>query len=98
MDKGPILAPLKNTREILMRKTLAVAALAGLTLVSSMIATTGQADARGWRWGPAIGLGIAGGIVAGAVIANSGPYERCGWLRQYDRYGNYMGRTWVCNY
>jgi hypothetical protein len=81
-----------------MRKTLAVAALAGLTLVSSMIATTGQADARGWRWGPAIGLGIAGGIVAGAVIANSGPYERCGWLRQYDRYGNYMGRTWVCNY
>ena len=98
MDKSPILAPLKNTRELSMRKTLAVAALAGLTLVSSMIATTGQADARGWRWGPAIGLGIAGGIVAGAVIANSGPYERCGWLRQYDRYGNYMGRTWVCNY
>ena len=78
-----------------MRKSLLVAALAGLTFVSSMIAATGQADARGWRWGPAIGLGIAGGIVAGAVIANSGP-ERCGWLRQYDRYGNYMGRAWAC--
>ena len=81
-----------------MRKTLVVAALAGMTIVSSMIATTGQADAQFRRWGPAIGLGIATGIVAGAVIANSGPgYERCGWLRQYDRYGNYMGRAWVCN-
>ena len=80
-----------------MRKTLAVAALAGLTIVSSMIATTGQADAHR-RWGPAIGLGIAGGLIAGAVIANSGPYERCGWLRRYDRWGNYMGRVWVCNY
>ena len=58
-----------------MRKMLAVAALAGLTIVSSMIATTGQADARGWRWGPAIGLGVAGAFVAGAVIANSGPYR-----------------------
>ncbi|MPZ41349.1 MAG: hypothetical protein GEU95_25545 [Rhizobiales bacterium] len=82
-----------------MRKTLAVAALAGLTIASSMIATTGQADAHFRRWGPAIGFGIASGIVAGAIIANSGPaYERCGWLRQYDRYGNYRGRAWVCNY
>ena len=82
-----------------MRKTLAIAALAIVTVTSSLIATTGQADAQFRRWGPAIGLGIAGGIVAGAVIANSGPgYERCGWLRHYDRYGNYMGRSWVCNY
>jgi hypothetical protein len=83
-----------------MRKTIAIAALAGLTIVSSMLATTGQADAQFRRWGPAIGLGIATGIVAGAVIANSGPTYvdgRCGWLRQYDRYGNYMGRAWVCN-
>ena len=82
-----------------MRKMLAVAALAVVTITSSMIATTGQADAHFRRWGPAIGLGIAAGVVAGAVIANSGPaYERCGWVRQYDRFGNYMGRTWVCNY
>jgi hypothetical protein len=80
------------------RKTLAVAAVAGLTIVSSIIATTGQADAH-WRWGPAVGLGIAGGIIAGAVIANSAPaYQRCGWMPQYNRYGDYMGRTWVCNY
>ena len=80
-----------------MRKTLAVAALAGLTIVSSMIATTGQADAQFRRWGPAVGI-LGAGLVAGAIIANSGPYERCGWLRRYDRWGNYMGRTWVCNY
>jgi hypothetical protein len=84
-----------------MRKTLAVAALAAITIASSMIATTGTADAQFRRWGPAIGLGIAAGVVAGAVIANSGPVyveRRCGWLRQYDRFGNYMGRTWACNY
>ena len=79
-----------------MRKTLAIAALAIVTVTSSLIATTGQADAQFRRWGPAIGLGIAGGFVAGAVIANSGPYERCGWLRHYDRCGNYIGRSWAC--
>jgi hypothetical protein len=81
-----------------MRKTLAVAALAAITIASSMIATTGTADAQFRRWGPALGLGIAGGIVAGTIIANSAPYERCGWVRQFDRFGNYMGRAWVCNY
>jgi hypothetical protein len=80
-----------------MRKTLAIAALAGITVFSSLIATTSQADAQFRRWGPAVGLGL----FAGAVIANSGPvvvHERCGWLRHYDRFGNYMGRAWVCNY
>lgn len=84
-----------------MRKTLAIAALAGITITSSLIATTGQADAHYRRWGPALGLGIAAGVVTGAVIANSGPVyveRRCGWLRQYDRFGYYMGRAWVCHY
>jgi len=78
-----------------MRKLFVVAALAVTTIASSMIVTADQAQAQR-RWGPALGLGIAAGIVTGAIIANSGP-ERCGWLRQYDRYGNYMGRVWVCN-
>lgn len=78
-----------------MRKTLAIAALAVVTVTSSLIASTGQADAQFRRWGPAA---IAGAFIAGAVIANSGPYERCGWLRRYDRWGNYRGRVWVCNY
>jgi len=80
-----------------MRKMLAVAALAAVTITSSLIASTGQADAQFRRWGP---LAIGGAFIAGAVIANSGPYgyERCGWLRRYDRWGNYYGRVWVCNY
>ena len=78
-----------------MRKTLAIAALAVVTVTSSLIATTGQADAHR-RWGPAIGLGIAGAFVAGAVIANSAPYERCGWVYHQDRWGNVIGRSWAC--
>ena len=76
-----------------MRKTLAIAALAVVTITSSLITSTRQADARGWRWGPAV---FAGAFVAGAVIANSGPYERCGWVRHFDRRGNYIGRSWAC--
>ena len=81
-----------------MRKMLAIAAIAVVTVTSSLIASTGQADAQFRRWGP---LAIGGAFIAGAVIANSGPYhayERCGWLRRYDRWGNYYGRVWVCNY
>jgi len=82
-----------------MRKMLAVAALAVVTITSSLIASTGQADAQFRRWGP---LAIGGAFIAGAVIANSGPYyydgPRCGWVRQFDRWGNYMGRVRVCNY
>jgi hypothetical protein len=78
-----------------MRKTLAIAALAIVTVSSSLIATTNNADAQFRRWGPAAIIG--GAFVAGAVIANSGPYERCGWVRQFNRRGEYMGRAWVCS-
>jgi hypothetical protein len=84
--------------DIKMRKTLAIAALAIVTVSSSLIATTTNADAQFRRWGP---VAIVGGIMAGAVIANSGPYyyngPRSCWARQFDRYGNYMGRVWICN-
>lgn len=88
-----------NSKGKTMRKTLAIAAVAVVTVASSLIATTGQADAHFRRWGPALGIGIAAGVMTGAIIANSGPqYERCGWVHHRDRWGNYMGRTWVCNY
>jgi hypothetical protein len=79
-----------------MRKILAIAAITIVTVTSSLIATTNNADAQFRRWGP---VAIAGAFVAGAVIANSAPYSygpRCGWVRQFDRWGNYMGRVWVC--
>ena len=25
-------------------------------------------------------------------------YRRCGWVRQFDAYGNYMGRVRTCNF
>ena len=88
----------------IMRKTLAIAALAVVTITSSLIATTGQADAQFRRWGPAV---IVGGIVAGALIAGasrraygygpacySGP-RRCEWAGRhcfYNRFGDYICR------
>ena len=41
-------------------------------------------------------------IGTAAVAASNGPYydgyRRCGWVRQFDAYGNYMGRVRTCNY
>lgn len=79
-----------------MRKTLAIAALAAVTVASSMIASTSEADAHFRRWGPGLGFVAAGAFVAGAVIANSAPYERCGWVYRYDRRGHVIGRAWAC--
>ena len=55
----------------ILKKTLA-AALAVSTLSATMTLGTGAADAR-WRggYGPAVGLGILGGVAAGALIAGS---------------------------
>lgn len=64
---------------------------------------------NGW-WGPAVGLGILGGLAAGAVIASSqgpaygpGPYYGPGpgpnscmaYQPVYDGWGRYLGRRWV---
>ncbi len=75
-----------------MRKMLVIAALAVATVSSTMIATTDQANAQFRRWGPAV-FGAA--VVTGAIIASQ---RECGWVRQFDRRGNYMGRVWACNY
>jgi hypothetical protein len=42
--------------------------------------------------------------VVGSAIAASNDgyyyngYRHCGWVRQFDAYGNYMGRVRTCNY
>ncbi|RTL53699.1 MAG: hypothetical protein EKK40_03865 [Bradyrhizobiaceae bacterium] len=84
---------------------LAAAAFAALTLTGGAIATTSPAQAGHYN-GAAIGLGIASGVVLGAAIAGNsyGPpayaygYRRCGWVRQFDAYGNYIGRVRSCAY
>ena len=99
-------------------KKTAVAAVAALALAGGVaVSTTSPAAAQyrhwhngGWHhgggWGPAVGLGILGGAIAGAAIANSGPYygpgpgyaydDGCLQPRaMYDAWGRYIGRRMV---
>ena len=78
-----------------------IAALAFVALaVTGTVAST-QAEAKGLGWGIGAGL-IGAAVVGGAIAANNGYYDngyrRCGWVRQFDAYGNYMGRVRTCNY
>ena len=80
---------------------IAALALATLAATGSVASSTTQAEARGLGWG--IGAGLVGAAVVGSAIAatNNGYYDgyrRCGWVRQFDGYGNYMGRVRTCNY
>ena len=78
------------------------AALALATLaVTGAIASTTQAQAKPLGWG--VGAGLVGAAIVGTAIAASSNgyydgYRRCGWVRQFDAYGNYMGRVRTCGY
>ena len=77
-------------------------ALTALTLTGSVVATTSQAQAKPLGWG--VGAGLVGAAIVGTAIAASGPgyyddgYRRCGWVRQFDAFGNYIGRVRTCGY
>ena len=80
------------------------AALALATLaVTGAIASTTQAQAKPLGLGY-VGAGLVGAAIVGTAITASGPgyyydsYRRCGWVRQFDAYGNYMGRVRTCGY
>jgi hypothetical protein len=76
---------------------IAALALATLAVTGSIASSTIQAEAKGLGWG--IGAGLLGAAVVGSAIAASNDgYRRCGWVRQFDAYGNYMGRVRTCNY
>jgi len=81
------------------RSRMAALALVALA-VTGTVASTSQAEAKGFGWG--IGAGLIGAAVVGsAIAANDGyyyGYRRCGWVRQFDAYGNYIGRVRTCNY
>ena len=80
---------------------IAALALAALAAIGGIASTTTQAQAQPNWVGPAI-LGAA--IVGTAVAASNGGYyygggyRRCFWVRQFDVYGNYMGRVRTCNF
>jgi hypothetical protein len=83
---------------------LAVATLAATGVIASTVA---PAEARNFNYYPhgfhhgwGIGPGLVGAAVVGGAIAASGPYyydyHRCGWVPQFDVYGNYIGRVRSC--
>ncbi|MBX9651030.1 MAG: hypothetical protein K2X57_28675 [Xanthobacteraceae bacterium] len=81
----------------------AALALATLAVTGTIASTTTQAQAKpiGWGWG--VGAGLVGAAIVGTAIAASNDgyydgYRRCGWVRQFDAYGNYMGRVRTCGY
>ena len=82
------------------RTNIAAVALAALAITGSVVSTTSPADAKplGWGWG--VGAGIATAAIVGGAIAASDPYyygyHRCGWVAQYNAFGQYVGRVRTC--
>ena len=83
---------------------IAAAALTTLAITGTIVSTTQSADAKGFGWGWGVGAGIVGAAVVGSAIAASNDgyyydgYRRCVWVRQYNSYGDYIGRVRSCNY
>ena len=81
---------------------IAAFALVALTAAGTMASSTRQAEAKGPNYGYGIAAGLAGAAIVGSTIAANGAYgygyRRCGWVRQYDAWGNYVGRVRACNY
>jgi hypothetical protein len=83
---------------------IAAGTLAALTLTVGVLATSSEAQAWPKKyWGPAIGLGIAAGIIGTAAYAATAPgyyvapgYTSCRYVERYDVYGNYRGTRKVC--
>jgi hypothetical protein len=82
---------------------IAAFALATLAVTGTIASTTTQAEAKGFGLGWGIGAGLVGAAIVGTAIATSNDgyyydgYRRCFWVRQFDAYGNYMGRVRTCN-
>jgi hypothetical protein len=77
---------------------LAALAVAALAATGGIASTTTSAEAHGIH--PGWGLGLVGAAVVGSAIAATTPYPaygyRCGWVRQYDAFGRYIGNVNTC--
>jgi hypothetical protein len=82
------------------KTNIAALALAALAVTGTIASTTTQAEARPFGLGWGIGAGIVGAAIVGsAIAANDGyyyGYHRCGFVRHFDAYGNYLGATRTC--
>ena len=80
---------------------LAALALATLAVTGSIASTTSQAEAKPLGWGVGVGAGIATAAIVGTAIAASNEpyyygYHRCGWVAQYNAFGQYIGSVRTC--
>jgi hypothetical protein len=81
---------------------IAAVSMAALTM-GAVLSAGSEAQARGWGLG--LGVGLATAVVVGAAIASQpryvgpayvvAPGYRCHWIRQFDAYGNYVGKACV---
>ena len=78
---------------------LAAFAVAALAAAGSIASTATPAEAHGFHPGWGIGAGLVGAAIVGSAIAATNPYPygyRCGWVRQYDAFGRYIGSVNTC--
>ncbi len=81
---------------------IAALALAAIAATAGVASTVTPVEAHGFHPGWGIGAGLVGAAVVGSAIAASNPhpyyygYQRCGWVRQYDAFGNYIGTVRTC--
>jgi predicted membrane channel-forming protein YqfA (hemolysin III family) len=72
----------------------AAAALAALTLMAGLSASTGPAEAKP-KWGAfAVGLGV-GALISAATHAYAFPH-RCRLVDRLDHFGNYIDTVRIC--
>jgi hypothetical protein len=86
-------------------KTRIAAFALAATVATGAIVSSTHAEAK--PFGPGFGIGAAvlgAAVVGSAIAASSGPhyyddygYRRCGWVRQYNAYGDYIGRVRACD-
>lgn len=78
-----------------------IAAVAFAAVAGSIVSTTSSAEAKqpAWVWGMGAGLATAA-VVGSAMAASNDPYyygyHRCGWVAQYNAFGQYVGRVRTC--
>jgi hypothetical protein len=84
-----------------LKTKIAAVAFVAITATGMVAGSTQHADARGLGLGLGIAAGVIGAAAVGSAIAADSydydGYRRCGWVRQYDTFGNYVGRIRVCD-
>jgi predicted MFS family arabinose efflux permease len=84
-----------------MSRKIIVAALTALTLVTTLAASSGQAQAKNWG---AFGVGVAAGALVGAAATSHAygyygePVHHCRFVARYDAWGNYVRTVRVCGW